>query len=60
MGITVKTNTKAKASLKLYNHISSYLFEQEYDELRNNPQVKLALIDAKHTLAKLIKEYKNG
>lgn len=56
MGIEVKIKTKAKASLKLYNQINSYLFEQEYDELRNSPKVKLALIDAKHALAELIKK----
>lgn len=56
MGIAVRTNTKMKASLKLYNQINSFLFEQEYDELRNSPKVKLALIDAKQALAKLIKD----
>lgn len=55
MGIDVKCKTKKKASLKLYNQISSFLFEQEYDELRNSPKVKLALIDAKQELAELIK-----
>ena len=34
MGIVVRTNTKAKATLKLFNQISSYLFEQELGELR--------------------------
>lgn len=55
MGIKVATKTKNKASLKLYNNIVSYLFEQEYDELRNNPEVKLVLIDAKEALSKIIK-----
>lgn len=55
MGIDVKCKIKKKASLKLYNQISSFLFEQEYDELRNSPKVKLALIDAKQALAELIK-----
>lgn len=55
MGVEVKTKTKAKASLKLYNQINSYLFEQECDELRNSPKVKLALIEAKQKLAELIK-----
>lgn len=55
MGIEVKTKTKAKASLKLYNQINSYLFEQECDELRNSPKVRLALIEAKQKLAELIK-----
>ena len=34
MGIVVRTNTKAKATLKLFNQMSSYLFEQELGELR--------------------------
>lgn len=55
MGIEVRTKTKAKASLKLYNQINSYLFEQEYDELRDSPKVKLALIEARQKLAELIK-----
>lgn len=55
MGIEVKTKTKAKASLKLYNQINSYLFEQEYDELKDNPKVKESLIDAKKALSTLIK-----
>lgn len=57
MGIVVKTKTKAKASLKLYNQISSYLFEQEYEELSSSPNVKLALIDARRALGELIKSY---
>ena len=35
MGITCKTNTKKKATLKLFNLINSYLFEQEFDELKD-------------------------
>lgn len=35
MGITYKTNTKKKATLKLYNLMNSYLFEQEFDELKD-------------------------
>lgn len=34
MGITIKGKTNKKATLKLMNAISSYLFEQEYDELK--------------------------
>ena len=33
MGITYKINTNKKATLKLYNLINSYLFEQEFGEL---------------------------
>ena len=35
MGITYKTNTKKKATLKLYNLMNSYLFEQEFGELKD-------------------------
>jgi hypothetical protein len=35
MGITCKTNTKKKATLKLFNLINSYLFEQEFGELKD-------------------------
>lgn len=33
MGIAYKINTKKKATLKLFNLIDSYLFEQEFGEL---------------------------
>lgn len=33
MGITYKINTNKKATLKLYNLMNSYLFEQEFGEL---------------------------
>lgn len=55
MSINISTKTKNKASLKLYNQIATYLFEQEYDELRNKPEVKSALINAMSALNKLIK-----
>ena len=34
-GIKVSSKTKAKETLKLSNHLRSYLFEQEYGELSN-------------------------
>ena len=34
-GIKVSIKTKAKETLKLSNHLRSYLFEQEYGELSN-------------------------
>ena len=34
-GIKVSVKTKAKETLKLSNHLRSYLFEQEYGELSN-------------------------
>lgn len=54
MGINVSAKTKAKASLKLYNQISSYMFEQ-YDEMRGNSRIKNVLDEAKKTLAEIIK-----
>lgn len=56
MNITCKI--KAKATLKLYNAISSYIFEQEFDELKGNSKAKKALSEAKQALAEIIK--KNG
>lgn len=56
MGINVSTKTKAKATLKLYNQISSYLFEQEYDELKGNPSVIHALQVAKGKLMEIVKK----
>ena len=34
-GIKVSFKTKTKETLKLANHLRSYLFEQEYGELSN-------------------------
>lgn len=34
-GIRISIKTKAKETLKLSNHLRSYLFEQEYGELSN-------------------------
>ena len=59
MGINVSAKTKAKASLKLYNQISSYMFEQEYDEMRGNSRIKNVLDEAKKTLAEIIKNGRN-
>lgn len=46
-GIRVSVKTKAKETLKLYSHLMSYLFEQEYGELSNcTPAQKKTLRDA--------------
>lgn len=58
MGINVSCKTKAKASLKLLNQISTYLFEQEFDELRGQSGVISALQKAQKELSKLIKDSK--
>ena len=46
-GIKVSVKTKAKETLKLSNHLRSFLFEQEYGELSNcTPTQKKTLRDA--------------
>ena len=46
MSITISTNTKARATLKLYNQLNSYMFEQEYDELRYANQSNIKALRA--------------
>lgn len=46
MSITISTNTKAKATLKLYNQLISYMFEQEYDELKYANQSNIKALKA--------------
>ena len=54
-GIKVSVKTKAKETLKLSNHLRSYLFEQEYDELSNStPSEKKVLKDALSVLNSII------
>ena len=55
MGIKYDCRTKAKAALRLYNQIASYLFEQEFNELRDHPRVKNALQEAKRHLLDIVK-----
>ena len=59
MSITISTNTKARATLKLYNQLNSYMFEQEYDELRyaNQSNIK-ALRAAQKALSTIINKAK--
>ena len=46
MSITIATNTKAKATLKLYNQLVSYMFEQEFDELKYANQSNIKILRA--------------
>ena len=46
MSITISTNTKAKATLKLYNQLVSYMFEQEFDELKYANQSNIKALKA--------------
>lgn len=56
MGISISSKTKLKASLKLLNHINSFLFEQEYDELKYyTPSQRETIKNASRTLAEVIK-----
>ena len=54
MGINHSCKTKAKAALKLYNQITTYIFEQEYGELEENSKAQKALVEAKKALAEMI------
>ena len=58
-GIKVSSKTKAKETLKLANHLRSYLFEQEYGELSNCTTVqKKILKDALVVLNSIISKSK--
>ena len=46
MSITISTTTKAKATLKLYNQLVSYMFEQEFDELKYANQSNIKTLRA--------------
>ena len=46
MSIKVSTSTKAKATLKLYNQLVSYMFEQEFDELKYANQSNIKTLRA--------------
>lgn len=59
MSIKVSTNTKAKATLKLYNQLISYMFEEEYGELKYaNPSNIKALKAAQKVLSMIISRAK--
>lgn len=56
MGIRVYSNTRKKATLKLFNALTSYLFEQEFGELESATiQQKETLKSAQKVLGELIK-----
>lgn len=54
MGIRLQIKTKNKAAVKVYNVISSFLFEQECDILKDRPKAKEALINAQKELVNII------
>ena len=55
MSITISTNSKAKATLKLSNYLRTYLFEEEYGDLNNctKDQIKI-LKDALTVLNQIV------
>lgn len=57
--IKVSTSTKATATLKLYNQLTSYMFEEEYGELKyaNQSNIK-ALRAAQKVLSMIISRAK--
>ena len=58
-GIKVSVKTKAKETLKLSNHLRSFLFEQEYGELSNcTPVQKKTLGDALLVLDSIVNKSK--
>ena len=57
--ITAIVKTKAKATLKLYNMINTYLFEQEYGDLKGVSALDIDKIkECKGVLAKIINKNK--
>ena len=54
MSITISTNTKAKATLKLYNQLVSYMFEQEFDELKYANQSNIKTLKAAQKVLSMI------
>ena len=46
MSITIATNTKAKATLKLYNQLVSYMYKQVFDELKYANQSNIKTLRA--------------
>lgn len=58
-GIKVSVKTKTKETLKLSNHLRSFLFEQEYGELNNcTPAQKKTLRDALLVLNSVVSKSK--
>ena len=54
MSIKVSTSTKAKATLKLYNQLTSYMFEEEYGELKYANQSNIRALKAAQKVLSMI------
>lgn len=61
MGIKVNIPTKYKATLKMFNALNSYMFEQEYEDLKHiTASDKETLKAALKVLASIIKKDKKN
>lgn len=54
MGIRISSKSNKKATLKIINSISSYLFEQQYGELDGNTDLQEDLRDILKKLNKIL------
>ena len=54
MSIIISTNHKAKATLKLYNQLTSYMFEQECEELKYANQSNIKALKAAQKVLSMI------
>ena len=54
MSIKVSASTKAKATLKLYNQLTSYMFEEEYGELKYANQSNIKALKAAQKVLSMI------
>ena len=52
--IKVSTSTKATATLKLYNQFTSYMFEEEYGELKYASQSNIKTLRAAQKVLNMI------
>lgn len=56
MSIKLSAKTNKKETLKLVNHISSFLFEQEYGELAGQRELMTSLKDVNKKLAESLQK----
>ena len=52
--IKASKNTKAKANLKVYNQLTSYMFEEEYGELKYANQSNIKALKAAQKVLSMI------
>lgn len=56
MSIKLSAKTNKKETLKLVNHISSFLFEQEYGELAGQRELMTSLKEVNKKLAEILQK----